>query len=60
MGKYDSHTGKMDFASDKIKTEIFDKKSCLWNRKSYSTFCQLIKFPRAVMFFTPEVHLNIP
>lgn len=24
-----SHTGKMDFASDKIKTEIFDKKSCL-------------------------------
>lgn len=29
MGKYDSHTGKMDFASDKIKTEIFDKKSCL-------------------------------
>lgn len=56
MGKYDSHTGKMDFALDKIKTEIFDKKSCLWNRKSYSTFCQLIKFPRAVMFFTPEVH----
>lgn len=29
MGYYYSHTGKMDFASDKIKTEIFDKKSCL-------------------------------